>query len=74
MKKKLVANLQLMKNTKIYKRLNRDMQRNNYGLFIKKFKDFTNEAKAKKQKIKNGEITEEEYFKWLKDEDIKNRR
>ncbi len=56
---------------KIYKRLNRDMQRNNYGLFIKKFKDFTNEAKAKKQKIKNGEITEEEYFKWLKDEDIK---
>lgn len=50
------------------------MQRNNYGLFIKKFKDFTNEAKAKKQKIKNGEITEEEYFKWLKDEDIKNRR
>lgn len=58
---------------KIYKRLNQHKLRtNNYTK--KAFEDFTSEANNWKQKIKNGEATEKEYFEWLKQEDIKKKR
>lgn len=56
---------------KIYKRLNKDKERNQFGSHIANFESFKNEAKDWKQKIKTGKKTNEEYFEWLKKEDSK---